>query len=277
MQDVRIEDKYEDVVQKSLRGLDIRPSDLVARTGLSTDSIENFLKSEVIEWTEFKAISAVLQLQAQALGEMAKGVAAPDVKLPPSVLHFNTPYPLPGYEEMTVNSFAFIPDTPADLVIAIDTGASPSGLLDAIVAKGRRLSHLFLTHTHGDHVAAFSDLQGLGAQSFSPEKEPFRECCPISPGDNFDFGAYRLKALRTSGHSPGGMSYLLSGLETPIAFVGDAIFCLSMGKAHGIIERAKQEVRENLLSLPPKTILCPGHGPLTTVAFEREHNPFFAN
>ena len=39
---------------------------------------------------------------------------------------------------MTVNSFAFIPDTPADLVIAIDTGASPSGLLDAIVAKGRR-------------------------------------------------------------------------------------------------------------------------------------------
>jgi glyoxylase-like metal-dependent hydrolase (beta-lactamase superfamily II) len=38
---------------------------------------------------------------------------------------------------------------------------------------------------------------------------------------------------------------------------------------------AKQKIREQILSLPADTLLCPGHGPLTTVAEEKAHNPFF--
>jgi glyoxylase-like metal-dependent hydrolase (beta-lactamase superfamily II) len=38
---------------------------------------------------------------------------------------------------------------------------------------------------------------------------------------------------------------------------------------------AKQKVREQIFSLPPDTLICPGHGPVTTVAQEKENNPFF--
>jgi len=60
-----------------------------------------------------------------------------------------------------------------------------------------------------------------------------------------------------------------------VAIVGDALFAGSMGRATGQALLAKQRIRECILTLPPATLLCPGHGPLTTVAEERAHNPFF--
>jgi glyoxylase-like metal-dependent hydrolase (beta-lactamase superfamily II) len=57
--------------------------------------------------------------------------------------------------------------------------------------------------------------------------------------------------------------------------VGDAIFAGSMGSGKQSWELARQKVREQILSLPEDTLLCPGHGPLTTVTEEKEHNPFF--
>ncbi len=59
------------------------------------------------------------------------------------------------------------------------------------------------------------------------------------------------------------------------AIVGDAIFAGSIGRGHQSWELARQKVREQIFSLPPDTLLCPGHGPLTTVAEEKAHNPFF--
>ena len=66
-----------------------------------------------------------------------------------------------------------------------------------------------------------------------------------------------------------------TGPAPHVAFVGDSIFAGSMGgaPAHGPL--AKQKVRDQILSLPADTLLCPGHGPLTTVAEEKAHNPFF--
>jgi glyoxylase-like metal-dependent hydrolase (beta-lactamase superfamily II) len=57
--------------------------------------------------------------------------------------------------------------------------------------------------------------------------------------------------------------------------VGDTIFAGSMGRGNQSWELAKQAVKEQILSLPSDTLLCPGHGPLTTVAEEKAHNPFF--
>jgi len=48
-----------------------------------------------------------------------------------------------------------------------------------------------------------------------------------------------------------------------------------MGTGNQSWELARQKVREQILSLPPDTLICPGHGPLTTVAEEKAHNPFF--
>jgi glyoxylase-like metal-dependent hydrolase (beta-lactamase superfamily II) len=62
-----------------------------------------------------------------------------------------------------------------------------------------------------------------------------------------------------------------------VAIVGDALFAGSMGRTPGgAFSSAKQAVRAHILSLPADTLVCPGHGPLTTVGEELASNPFFA-
>jgi glyoxylase-like metal-dependent hydrolase (beta-lactamase superfamily II) len=65
------------------------------------------------------------------------------------------------------------------------------------------------------------------------------------------------------------------GDTPPVAVVGDAIFAGSIGRGNQSWELARQKVREEILSLPAETLICPGHGPLTTVGEEKEYNPFF--
>jgi len=60
-----------------------------------------------------------------------------------------------------------------------------------------------------------------------------------------------------------------------VAIAGDAIFAGSMGNGNGQWDLAKQKVREQILSLPEDTLICAGHGPVTTVGEEKKHNPFF--
>ena len=69
---------------------------------------------------------------------------------------------------------------------------------------------------------------------------------------------------------------MIEGLDKPVAIVGDALFASSMGGGKVSYLDALRTTRNEILSLPDSTILCPGHGPLTSVAEELEHNPFFA-
>jgi glyoxylase-like metal-dependent hydrolase (beta-lactamase superfamily II) len=57
--------------------------------------------------------------------------------------------------------------------------------------------------------------------------------------------------------------------------VGDAIFAGSIRRGNQSWNWAKQKVREQIFTLPPETLICPGHGPLTMVAEEKANNPFF--
>jgi len=84
-----------------------------------------------------------------------------------------------------------------------------------------------------------------------------------------------VKALATSGHSVGGITYLISGLERPVAVVGDALFAGSMGGGMVSYADALENNRIKLMTLPDETIVCPGHGPMTTISQEKAHNPFF--
>jgi glyoxylase-like metal-dependent hydrolase (beta-lactamase superfamily II) len=61
-----------------------------------------------------------------------------------------------------------------------------------------------------------------------------------------------------------------------VALIGDTIFAGSLATGFVSTELLQQKVRDQIFSLPPETLLCPGHGPLTTVAEEKAHNPFFS-
>ena len=88
-------------------------------------------------------------------------------------------------------------------------------------------------------------------------------------------GALRLETRLTSGHSVGGITYVVSGLARPVAVVGDALFAGSMGGGMVSYADALANNRRHILSLPDPTVVCPGHGPLSTVGEEKQHNPFF--
>ena len=72
------------------------------------------------------------------------------------------------------------------------------------------------------------------------------------------------------------MTYVVNGLSRKLAIVGDAIFAGSMGGGNVSYRDALQTNLDKILTLPDETIICPGHGPMTTVGEEKKHNPFFA-
>ena len=92
----------------------------------------------------------------------------------------------------------------------------------------------------------------------------------------FTVGPLKIDTRQTSGHSRGGVTYVVNGLPNRIAEVGDSMFASSMGGGSVSYADALRNNREQILTLPDDTILCPGHGPLTTVGEEKMHNPFFA-
>ena len=80
------------------------------------------------------------------------------------------------------------------------------------------------------------------------------------------------------GHAEDGVIYIVGNWpeDAPhAAMVGDTIFAGSLARGNQSTEMLKAKVREQIFSLPADTLLCPGHGPLTTVAEEKAHNPFF--
>lgn len=270
-----MEDEVEDVLGKAMRGLGLSPADLAKRAHLSAKAVNAALEGDV-DPSVLSCLAAALGLGAKALLELSGAGAAPAIDLPEPLVMLNTPHPVPGYAEMTVNSYLLLPEAEPSIAIAFDTGSDAGQHRRRLSATGRKLSQLFLTHTHKDHVAAYSGLVQTPIPVMTPEREPFGDAEPVRHGQVFDLAGYRIEARETSGHSPGGLTYRIDGLGLPIALVGDAIFCRSMGKVPAErYEAAMQMIEAEILSLPDETILCPGHGPLTTVEFEKRHNPFF--
>jgi glyoxylase-like metal-dependent hydrolase (beta-lactamase superfamily II) len=81
------------------------------------------------------------------------------------------------------------------------------------------------------------------------------------------------RVVDTSGHTPVGLSLIFP----EVVFTGDALFAGSVGGTSLEPDRVRQleNVRKNLFTLPGDTIVCPGHGPCSTIEIERRFNPFF--
>jgi len=82
--------------------------------------------------------------------------------------------------------------------------------------------------------------------------------------------------LATPGHSPGSLSFYFP--ELGAVFVGDVLFAGAIGRTDffgGDLEILLDAVRSQLFTLPPQTVVYPGHGPTTTIAEEQRDNPFF--
>jgi glyoxylase-like metal-dependent hydrolase (beta-lactamase superfamily II) len=71
-------------------------------------------------------------------------------------------------------------------------------------------------------------------------------------------------------------TFYITGLSWPLAIVGDSVFASSMGGSATHYEFQLKNNRQKILPLPADTVLACGHGPLTTLKQEKQHNPFLA-
>jgi hydroxyacylglutathione hydrolase len=186
---------------------------------------------------------------------------------------FNTPF-----EDMTVNSY-LVWDARTRIAAAFDTGADCTAMLDTVEAEKLELRYVFLTHTHEDHIADLARLASHGnSEVWASELEPatFAGAKTFKENVHFHVGPLSIKTMTTSGHSRGQTTYYITGMSWPLAIVGDSVFAGSMGGSATAFDEQWQNNKTKILSLPRDTVLACGHGPLSTVAQEKQHNPFFA-
>ncbi|MEY2480373.1 MAG: hydroxyacylglutathione hydrolase [Verrucomicrobiota bacterium] len=268
---IPLEDNAGDIIGKAQRGRRISDSELAEKSGASAEQIRKLREGNVDE-TVIEKIAPVLRLNASALRDLASGKWQPDkIDMFDGLAQFAT-----DYNGMGVNSF-LVWDTETGSAAAFDTGADCREMLRKIDKEKLSVKLILLTHAHPDHVADLPRLrEETGAPIFISSREPIPGAESIEEGKHFRLGKIDINTRLTSGHSPGGITYVVTGSAPPIAIVGDSLFAGSMGGGNVSYEDALRNNLEKILTLPDETIVCPGHGPMTTVGEEKIHNPFFA-
>ena len=177
----------------------------------------------------------------------------------------------------------------SDEAVVIDPGFEPDRVRAMVDAAGRRLAAVLATHGHVDHIAAvpqvaqdvpliiheadelaLTDQRAWGAGM--PIEADLRpdEVRTVRDGDVLEFAGFRLEVLHTPGHTPGHVCYATDGFM----FAGDLVFRGSIGR-HDFPNSNEADMTASLrrfLELPDRMVVYPGHGPETTVGFERVAN-----
>jgi hydroxyacylglutathione hydrolase len=268
---IPLEDNVGDIIGKAQRGLGISDSELAKRAGISLQTIRNLREGDY-DQAALLRVAPVLGLAAGPLCELAKGEWRPArIDERDGFAQFNT-----RFHDMAVN--AYLVWDPASRVAAVfDTGADCSEMVRFANRHKLNVQLILLTHAHADHVADLPRLrEETGVDVFAPVREPVSGAQPVEEGKHFHLGNLEIDTRLTWGHSQGGMTYVVTGLALPIAIVGDSLFAGSMGGGNVSYQDALRNNLEKILSLPDETVICPGHGPMTTVGEEKAHNPFFA-
>lgn len=267
---IELEDFHEDILGKAMRGLGIGKGQMASLLKIKKSQVETVL-SGALEETVIAGMAEELDLSPSKLIASARKEWCPGPLGMECLKQFNLPF-----GSMLVNAYLlWCKETTKAWVF--DTGPEATPILEFLEKENLSIEAIFLTHTHGDHVACLDELKRKSGDPpvFVHKLEPIDGANFIEEGFEMEMDGLSLKSLHTYGHSVGGTTYLISGLEKPVAIVGDSLFASSMGGGMISYQDALQTNREKIMSLPDETVLCPGHGPMTTVGEEKKHNPFF--
>ncbi len=269
---IPLEDNFEDILAKAMRGHHISESELVETTRVPRDILARLCRGEFCDEVALGKVARALSLDPRTLAMAASRVWSPRPVTLDGLESFST-----AYRDMRVNAY-LVWDPASSAAAVFDTGTDSRLMTDRATELGLRIESVFLTHTHNDHIADFDRLRAAapGATAHANRAEPWPGTRPFSEGETFAIGSLTVRPLTTSGHSKGGTTYFIEGLARPLAIVGDALFAGSMGGGIVSFADAWKNNREKILTLPDDTVLAPGHGPLTTVGEEKQNNPFFS-
>jgi len=163
--------------------------------------------------------------------------------------------------------------------VLVDAGGPVDPILDAIDRFRLTVTHVLLTHHHGDHVAhldAYRERFAVPALAHPLEAARLTGVeGRLGDGDVVESGDLRIRCLHTPGHTDGMLALLANGVE---CFTGDTLFAGSVGgvRAPGStsFEDLRSSVMDVLMRLDPGVVIEPGHVGHSTVGVEWDTNPF---
>ena len=168
----------------------------------------------------------------------------------------------------------------------------------AILQTGQcRLVELWITHGHWDHTQGAAEVvrrSGAKVRAHADDRvlietpevmerfmgeelnlEPVHVDHWVGQGDKFSALGMEIEVRHVPGHCPGNVLFYVAALKA--AFVGDALFAGSVGRTDlpgGSMAQLTRSIREQIYTLPPATVVFPGHGTKTSVEIERAGNPY---
>ena len=271
-----LEDHVGDIIRKARAMTNVAAAAAARATGLTEAELAGLEESgRTSRQPDWAALAALVGLHAGKLEALARGwlPAQPDLARWRELRCLTT-----TAEGMAVNAYLVWDEVSREAAL-FDTGWDAAPVLHLVAENQLQLRHLFITHTHEDHVAG---VEAVRAQHPKIRLHSSARGAPVDqrnrPNDFIHLGSLRVTNRDTPGHAEDGTTYIVGTWpeDAPhVAIVGDAIFAGSIGRGNQSWDLAKEKVRAQIFSLPPDTLICPGHGPLTTVAEEKQHNPFF--
>jgi len=272
-----LEDTFGDVLHKAMRGNAIDAAALSDATGIAEKSLTAWLKDDGTAGdAQADALARALHLDPHKLAGAAAGRwYPPPVERSGVRRHSQRPHPSNGY-------VFFLED--GRRAALVDPAGNPRNLLRVLREGGYALQYILITHKHADHCDAAGDV----AEAFPQAQVVMHEldvaaigsklaakALRVRDGEDLPFGdGAGIRMLHTPGHTDGSSCYVFDAM----LFSGDTLFAASVGGAFGDASTYSDilnSVRSKIFTLPGETVVMPGHGPPTTVALEREHNPFF--
>jgi len=270
---IPLEDTVTDIIGKAQRGLGLDDAELAARAAIEVSELQAIRQGRRPALPEVEKVAKALGLGPRTLMAIAEGRYSPNVTPPkPGFFQASTPF-----GDMRVNAY-LVWDEKTRLAAAFDTGADATPLVEAIQTHDLTLQDVYLTHGHVDHVMELDRLCEKVGGSIGvhiSQAEPLEGASMFQPGVTFSLGRLHIETRDTSGHSAGGTTYHIHGLDRPLAIVGDALFAGSVGGIKSDYRAALQRIRDHILSGQDGTVLAQRHGPLTSVIFDKANNPFF--
>jgi hydroxyacylglutathione hydrolase len=173
-----------------------------------------------------------------------------------------------------------VADEPGGRGVLIDGNDELGPLLERAERDGIEITHVLVTHPHGDHVAGLGEArERIGNPPLVAHPEAAAELeeevgVMLADGEALAIGGLEIEAISTPGHAAGHLAFLVDGSD---AFTADVLFKGTVGGtlapgASGFADLKASVMR--LMELPPQTRVHPGHREATTIGEELESNPF---